>query len=69
MALPVAGPWMKISEALDYALKLQPTSTFPVHDMILDSALTGFLPQLVASILEPRGVRFYAIELDKEYEF
>jgi L-ascorbate metabolism protein UlaG (beta-lactamase superfamily) len=32
LALPVAGPWMKISEAIDYALKLKPRLAFPVHD-------------------------------------
>ena len=69
MALPVAGPWMKLSEALDYALKLQPQSVFPVHDLILHPTNAGFVPRLAASILEPRGVRFFEVELDKEYEF
>lgn len=69
MALPVAGPWLKLSEAIDYALKLKPKAAFAVHDMVLNQALTGFVPQMVGSILEPRGTRFYAVELDKEYEF
>lgn len=69
MALPVAGPWMKLSEAIDYALKIKPTAAFPVHDMILNTALTGFVPQTVGNILETHGVRFYPIELDKEYDF
>lgn len=32
LALPVAGPWMKISEAIDYALEIKPRIAFPVHD-------------------------------------
>jgi len=32
LALPVSGPWMKISEAIDYALELRPKVAFPVHD-------------------------------------
>lgn len=32
LALPVSGPWMKISEAVDYALLLKPKIAFPVHD-------------------------------------
>ncbi|MEI6843204.1 MAG: MBL fold metallo-hydrolase [bacterium] len=32
LALPVAGPWMKIGEAVDYALLLKPKIAFPVHD-------------------------------------
>lgn len=69
MALPLAGPWMKFSEAIDYALKLQPKTTFPVHDMILNASITGFVPKMAASILEPRGVKFFPIDLDREYEF
>lgn len=69
LALPVAGPWMKFAEAIDYALKLQPNMAFPVHDMILNPMLTGFLPQMASTILEPRRTRFVPVELDKEYEF
>jgi L-ascorbate metabolism protein UlaG (beta-lactamase superfamily) len=32
LALPVAGPWMKLSEAIDYALEIKPRIAFPVHD-------------------------------------
>jgi len=32
LALPVAGPWVKISESVDYALALKPRIAFPVHD-------------------------------------
>lgn len=32
LALPVAGPWVKISESVDYALSLKPRVVFPVHD-------------------------------------
>jgi L-ascorbate metabolism protein UlaG (beta-lactamase superfamily) len=69
MALPIAAPWMKLSEALDYALKIQPKSTFPVHDMVLSDLGSAIHQKIAASVLEPRGVRFFAIELDKEYEF
>ena len=32
LALPVSGPWMKIGEAIDYAILLKPKAAFPVHD-------------------------------------
>lgn len=38
LALPVAGPWLKLSEAVDYAKKLNPKIAFPVHDGILKQA-------------------------------
>jgi len=69
MALPVAGPWMKFGEAIDYAFKLKPKAAFPVHDMILNPMFAGFVPRMAAALLEPRGTQFFDIELDKEYEF
>jgi L-ascorbate metabolism protein UlaG (beta-lactamase superfamily) len=35
LALPVAGPWMKIGEAVDFALAVKPSVAFPVHDDVL----------------------------------
>lgn len=36
LALPVAGPWCKVSEAIRYALTIKPTVAFPVHDATLN---------------------------------
>lgn len=41
LALPVAGPWMKIEEAIDFALELRPRVAFPVHDAILTDPKIG----------------------------
>lgn len=35
LALPVAGPWCKISDAIEYALAVKPRRSFPVHDAVL----------------------------------
>ena len=43
LALPVAGPWMKVSEAIDYVSKLEPKVVFPVHDAIRGDSLHKFL--------------------------
>lgn len=32
LALPVSGPWMKTSEAIDFAKSISPKIVFPVHD-------------------------------------
>ena len=37
LALPVTGPWLKMSEAINYALEQKPVSAFPVHDGLLKS--------------------------------
>lgn len=71
LALPVAGPWLKISEAIDYALALKPTYTFSVHDSVLDATLlaTGVIGRWCGSVLNGKGVSFLELEPDKEYEF
>lgn len=35
LALPVAGPWMKIGEAIDFYTELSPRMAFPTHDAVL----------------------------------
>src|SRR5690606_15045915 len=32
LALPVAGPWMSVGDAIDYALLIKPKVAIPVHD-------------------------------------
>jgi len=67
LALPVAGPWMKLSEAIDYAIKLQPKVYFPVHDGILKSF--GSAHRIPSQVLEPKGIKFVVLEIDKEILF
>ncbi|MES2436659.1 MAG: MBL fold metallo-hydrolase [Patescibacteria group bacterium] len=67
LALPVAGPWMKISEAIDYALALKPTKAFAVHDAVMTR------PELASNwpnrVLPPNGIEFLVLEIGKEYDF
>lgn len=67
LALPMAGPWLKLSEAIDYALELKSNICFPVHDGILKNS--GILNTIPPQILEPQGIKFQVLEIDKEYEF
>lgn len=60
LALPIAGPWLKISEAIDYAKALRPKVVFPVHDgMLKFNAPTRAIPK---TFLEPLGIRFVPCE-------
>lgn len=54
LALPVSGPWMKISEAIDYALLLKPKIAFPVHDGLR----FGTAHALPLKILPTQGIKF-----------
>ena len=66
LALPVAGPWMKLTEAIDYALELKPKICFPVHEGILVSP--GLTHRLPKQILEPQGIQFIILEINQETE-
>lgn len=58
LALPVAGPWMKIAEAIEYAKALKPKAVFPVHDGMLRPERVGATRRIPKAILEPFGISF-----------
>ncbi|MEO5927730.1 MAG: MBL fold metallo-hydrolase [Patescibacteria group bacterium] len=67
LALPVAGPWMRLLEAIDYALEIKPSACFPVHEGILKTpGSTHIYPP---QVLEPKGIKFSILEIDKTYTF
>lgn len=63
LALPVGGPWLKISEVLDYAIELKPRITFPVHD-----GMGSFVPRMAPGILSQYGIEFINVEDGGELE-
>ncbi|MES3004791.1 MAG: MBL fold metallo-hydrolase [Patescibacteria group bacterium] len=65
LALPVSGPWMKLSDAIDYALMLKPKIAFPVHD----GTRFGSAHTLPARILPASGIEFVAMVEGDEREF
>ena len=67
LALPVAGPWLKLSEAIDYAKEINPKVCFPVHESILKEP--GATHRIPPMILEPLGIKFQVIEEGKSAEF
>ena len=67
LALPVAGPWMRLLEAIDYALEIKPKACFPVHEGILKQP--GSTHAIPLKVLEPKGIKFVVLEIGKEHEF
>jgi L-ascorbate metabolism protein UlaG (beta-lactamase superfamily) len=56
LALPVAGPWAKISDAVDYALLIKPRVAFPVHDAGLKNP--GMAHRVPSKVLPENGIEF-----------
>lgn len=67
LALPVAGPWIKISEAVDYALELKPKHVFPIHDG--GQKQPGVAHRVPGIILPQHGIAFDIISDGETREF
>jgi len=64
LALPVAGPWQKISEAIDYALAVKAKLTIPIHDAIYANPEFGH--RWPEAILTQNGLKFTSLKNGEE---
>ena len=69
LALPVAGPWVNFSEAIDFAIEINPKKYFTVHDGGLNEYGLGPTNRVVPTILKNHGIEYVNLELNKETEF
>ena len=67
LALPVAGPWMKMSDAIDYAKDVKPEVAFPVHDAFIKPS--GAFYPMFAKILETLNIKFVPMVEGETKEF
>ncbi len=50
LALPVAGPWLKLAESVDYVRQVAPRVAVPVHDAILNDAGRALADRIVGGL-------------------
>jgi len=62
LALPVAGPWCKLADAIRYAIELEPKRAFPVHDATLSEAGRKVTYPHCVRELHNEGIVFQVIE-------
>jgi L-ascorbate metabolism protein UlaG (beta-lactamase superfamily) len=62
LAAPVGAPWLKIGEAMDFVLAVQPRRAFGTHDMTLSAIGRGMGRARLAWAVEQHGGDF--LELD-----
>lgn len=58
LALPVGGPWCKMTDTLHYALRVKPEHAFPVHDGIEREDRVQIHHGLAARILAEHHISF-----------
>jgi L-ascorbate metabolism protein UlaG (beta-lactamase superfamily) len=51
LLLPVAAPWMKLAEAVDYARAVEPAAVHPIHDAILSTEGLTIVDRMCAQLL------------------
>jgi L-ascorbate metabolism protein UlaG (beta-lactamase superfamily) len=51
LALPVAAPWMKISEAIDFAKAVKARTAFGVHDGMIQPQFRGFTAMIMKNFV------------------
>lgn len=70
LALPVAGPWMKLEEAIEYAKLIKPKVVFPVHDGMLRQGIElGPTRRLPTLLLEPLGIKYVDMTEGSTHDF
>ncbi|MCL5430453.1 MAG: MBL fold metallo-hydrolase [Candidatus Marsarchaeota archaeon] len=67
LALPVAGPWVKVSEFIDYAKAVKPKTCFPIHDASITSDASQY--SLAPKLLEPSGIKYIPLATDGIADF
>ena len=69
LALPVAGPWCRLPDAIRYALLVKPKKVFPVHDAAMIPARSSLLSKLPSEILPKNGIEFISLKEGETAEF
>lgn len=70
LALPTGGPWHKMSEAIDYAKKLNPRTVFPIHDaMYTENYRQTSIPRWIGGQLEAVGISFVNLAEGDSHQF
>jgi L-ascorbate metabolism protein UlaG (beta-lactamase superfamily) len=69
LAVPVAGPWCKIPDAIAYALAVKPKQAFPVHDGMLQKDRIGGSHKIPEKVLAENGIQFVVMHEGDEREF
>lgn len=56
LALPVAAPWLKLSESVDFVRHINPRFAFPTHDEILSNAGKKITDTMVSSLIADTSI-------------
>src|SRR5919202_308846 len=61
LAIPVAAPWMKIGEAMDFLQLIKPRFAFPTHDKILSSEGQELVDRILGNVAQENSITYQRI--------
>lgn len=61
LALPVAAPWLKLSETIEFLQAVHPHTAFPTHDAILSSAGQSLVDRMITPAAEKVDTHYVRI--------
>ncbi|MDN5275430.1 MAG: putative Zn-dependent hydrolase [Candidatus Saccharibacteria bacterium] len=62
LALPVAAPWLKLSESIDFLRSIQPSMVFPTHDAILSDTGKKLVDTMIGNIAKDLQLQYERID-------
>src|SRR3984885_11884218 len=62
LLLPLAAPWLKAGEMIDYAREVAPQRAYAIHDAILNANGIGLMQQMMQVAAQPTGASFARLE-------
>jgi L-ascorbate metabolism protein UlaG (beta-lactamase superfamily) len=68
LGVPVAGPWLKLSEAVEYIRTVGPKLSFPIHEANLKEPMSTNVTKWPQRSVEAFGTSFLIIEPGKTAE-
>lgn len=67
-ALPIAGPWATLQNALDCAVRLKSAQVIPIHDTIIKDFMLERIYQMCAAFFAEHHIGFHPLKLGEELE-
>lgn len=69
LALPVGGPWCRMTDTLHYALRVNPKAAFPVHDAIEREDRVHIAHGLAGRVLGANNIQFTPLKAGESTQF
>lgn len=62
LALPVAAPWLKVDEAVEFMKSISARFNFPTHDAVLSTAGKQIIDSMVGHFAQDLGIEYRRID-------